>query len=115
MSNDNINESNDANNEVEWYETLEDNLGLPSSDILKYKSLDIASKYGLDTSTVDTVIYFLVVTALVSMIFLYFKANGYSLGIFLKGLHKHMYLVGKGPKKIRAASVKKVIIPNSSP
>ena len=105
--------TNNANNKAEWYETLDDNLGLPSSDILKYKSTDIFNLYGLDTSTVDTVVYFFIIVSIISVVFLYFRANGYSLGNFLKGLHKHMYLVGKGPTKTRVTSVKKVIIPNT--
>jgi hypothetical protein len=113
MSNNvNSNNNNDNNNDTEWYETLDDSLDLPSSDLIKYDSLDIADNYSLDTSIVDLVVYFFLVAAIISMVFLYFRANGYSLGNFLKGLHKHMYVVGKGGTKVRATSVKKVIIPN---
>jgi hypothetical protein len=105
--------SNNASNKSDWYEALDDNLGLPSSDILEYKPIDIVNIHGLDTSIADTVAYFFIIVSIISMVFLYFRVNGYSLGNFFKGLHKHMYLVGKGPKKTRVTSVKKVIIPNT--
>ena len=107
-----IDTSEISNDITEWSKNFNSNLDLPNSDIIKYTQVDIANKYGLDTSTVDLVIYFFIFAAIISIIFLYFRANGYSLGNFLKGLHKHMYIVGKGPTKIRTTSVKKVIIPN---
>ena len=108
-NNTNNNNTNNTNNGPYWYETLDYDLNLPDQTPFKYTPADTQN---VGSSSVGIGIIIVICIALLSIVFLYMRTNGYSLGNFFKNFKRHMYLSGKGRVKIRPISTKVMVVPN---
>jgi hypothetical protein len=111
MTNNN-NNNNNNNNDEPIDLNIGKNIKLPVTSPLKYTPIDIDETYDISMDSVNLFVSMIIIFSLIAVVLLYFKSNGYTLAGLFKGLNKHMYLSGKGGKRLPTVSTKTIIVPN---